>query len=60
LADAREKIKREKETAKLELQKYTSKIAIQIAENILRGELKNKAKHEEQIQALLNEISSKN
>jgi len=60
LAEARETIRREKEKAQLELRSYTSKIAIQIAESILRSELDNKAKHEQQIQALLNEISSKN
>jgi F-type H+-transporting ATPase subunit b len=60
MTQAREAIKRERDVAQAEMKAYTSKLVLQVAELILRKELENKGKHEEQINALINEISSMN
>jgi F-type H+-transporting ATPase subunit b len=60
MAQARESIRREKEAAQAELKAYTSKIVLQVAELILRKELDEKGKHEEQVNALIKELSSLN
>jgi len=60
MIQARDAIKRESEAAKAEMKAYTSKIVLQVAEIILRKELEDKGKHEEQINALINEMSSMN
>lgn len=60
VAQARETIKREREAAQIELKAYASKIVLQVTELILRKELEDKGKHEEQVNALIKELSSMN
>lgn len=60
IAQARDTIKREKDAAQAELKNYTSRIVLQVAEIILRRELEDKGKHEEQVNLLIKELSSKN
>jgi F-type H+-transporting ATPase subunit b len=57
---ARETIRREKEAAQQELRAYTSSIVIQATERILRKELEDKGKYEDQINSIINEISIQN
>ena len=60
LDQAREVIKREKESAQLEIKAYASQIVMLAAERILRKELKDKAVYEEQIDSIIQELSSQN
>ncbi|MDX9769362.1 MAG: F0F1 ATP synthase subunit B [Tenuifilaceae bacterium] len=60
IEQARETISREKEAAQHELKQYASNIILQATERILRSELKDKGKHEEQISSIINEISTQN
>jgi F-type H+-transporting ATPase subunit b len=60
MEQARETISREKEAAQQELKHYASNIILQTTERILRSELKNKDKYEEQISSIINEISTQN
>lgn len=57
---ARETIKREKESAQLEIKAYASQIVMVAAERILRKELENQDAFEEQIDSIIQELSSKN
>jgi F-type H+-transporting ATPase subunit b len=60
LDQAREILKREKEVAQLEIKVYASKIILDATERILRRELKDKNKYEEQINLVIQELSAKN
>ena len=60
IEQARETIRREKEAAQQEIKAYASSIVLQATERILRAELKDKKKQEEQINTIINEISSQN
>lgn len=60
LDQAREVIKREKESAQLEIKAYASQIVMLAAERILRKELKDKVVYEEQIDSIIQELSSQN
>ncbi len=60
IEQARETIKREKEAAQLEIKTYASKIVIQTTERILRSELKDKQRQDEQINLIIKEISEQN
>lgn len=60
LNQAREVLKREKESAQLEIKAYASQIVMLAAERILRKELKDKVVYEEQIDAIIQELSSQN
>jgi F-type H+-transporting ATPase subunit b len=60
LEKARITIKREKEAAQQELKAYTTKIVLTATERILRQELKNKDKYEDQIDSIIKELSSQN
>ncbi len=56
----REAIKREKEKAQLEIKAYASQIIMQATERILRKELEDKVAYEDQINSIIQEISSQN
>ncbi len=60
LNQAQEQIKREQEIAKLEFKSYATQLVIQISEKIIRQELHDKAKYEEQINSIIQELSSQN
>lgn len=60
LEQARETISRERETAQLELKAYASQIVFKIAEQILRRELEDKDKYQEQVVAIIKQMESKN
>lgn len=60
IAQAHEAIKREKESAQLEIKAYTSQIIMIAAERILRKEFENKDVYLEQIDSIIKELSSQN
>jgi F-type H+-transporting ATPase subunit b len=60
LDQARDIIKREKDVAQLEIKAYASKIILDATERILRRELQDKNKYEEQINLVIQELSAKN
>jgi F-type H+-transporting ATPase subunit b len=57
---ARVTISREKESAQNEVKIYASQIVLQAAERLLRKELKGKENYEEQINSIIQELSSQN
>ena len=57
---ANQTIIREKEAAQLEVKDYASAIILQTTERILRSELKGKENFEQQVSAIINEISAQN
>lgn len=60
LDQARETVKREKEIAMLEIKSYASKIILEATERMLRKELEDKDKYEEQINLVIQGLSSQN
>jgi F-type H+-transporting ATPase subunit b len=60
IEQARTIIKKDKEAAQLEIKAYASQIVLQAAERILRSELKDKQKYEDQVAAVIKEISENN
>jgi F-type H+-transporting ATPase subunit b len=60
LDQARDTLSREKETAQAELKAYASKIVMQATEKILRSELKDKQRFEDQVNMIIQEISTQN
>lgn len=60
IAKANLTITREKEAAQLELKRYASAIILQTTERILRSELKGKENFEQQVSAIINELSAQN
>jgi F-type H+-transporting ATPase subunit b len=60
LDQARDLIKREKDVAQHEIKSYASKIILLATERILRKELEDKGSCEEQVNLVIQELSSKN
>jgi F-type H+-transporting ATPase subunit b len=60
LLNAEENIRRQSEAAQIELKTNTSKIILQATERILRKELENKSNYEEQVNSIIQELSSQN
>lgn len=60
LEQARATINREREIAQSEIKSYVASIAFQIAETILRKELSDKRQLEAQVNAIIDELASKN
>lgn len=60
IAKANNTISLEKEAAQQEVRQYASAIILQTTERILRSELKSKDNFEQQVDAIINEISAQN
>jgi F-type H+-transporting ATPase subunit b len=60
LDQARVEINRERESAQNEIKTYASQIVLQAAERLLRKELKDKVNYENQINLIIQELSSQN
>jgi F-type H+-transporting ATPase subunit b len=60
LDQAKVEITRERESAQNEIKAYASQIVLQAAERLLRKELKDKVNYENQINLIIQELSSQN